>query len=94
MSKQTIDYFRFNFETGYKRLILLARRVTLFNLTILSSTVCAQDTNISSSAGLRKLSVEELMNLEVTLVSRSPQKPGEASSAVQIMKRTVPDFKY
>ncbi|HZH38186.1 MAG TPA: TonB-dependent receptor [Flavisolibacter sp.] len=34
---------------------------------------------------LKKLSVEELMNLEVTLVSRSPEKLTEAASAIQVI---------
>jgi len=38
-----------------------------------------------SPAELKKLSVEELMNLEVTLVSRTPQRLAEAASAIQVI---------
>jgi Outer membrane receptor for ferrienterochelin and colicins len=34
---------------------------------------------------LKKLSVEELMNIEVTLVSRTPQKLSESASAIQVI---------
>lgn len=34
---------------------------------------------------LKKLSVEELMNVEVTLVSRTPEKLSEAASAIQVI---------
>src|SRR5688572_2951297 len=34
---------------------------------------------------LKKLSIEELMNLEVTLVSKTPQKLSQAASAIQVI---------
>ncbi|MEI6948075.1 TonB-dependent receptor plug domain-containing protein [Paraflavisolibacter sp. H34] len=44
----------------------------------------AQEEKLSPEA-LKKLSVEELMDVEVTLVSRSPQKLTEAASAIQVI---------
>ena len=44
-------------------------------------TLCQQ----LSPKEIKKLSVEELMNIEVTLVSRTPQKLTEAASAIQVI---------
>jgi iron complex outermembrane receptor protein len=44
----------------------------------------ASQTN-TSPRSLKKLSIEELMNVEVNLVSRTPQKLSEAASAVQVI---------
>ncbi|MCW3110824.1 MAG: TonB-dependent receptor [Segetibacter sp.] len=55
-----------------------------FSLTLLSLETIAQYEKLTPGE-LKKLSVEELMNLEVTLVSRSPQKLAEAASAVQVI---------
>src|SRR5687767_5313634 len=38
-----------------------------------------------SPGALKKLSVEELMDLEVTLVSKRPEKLSEAASAIQVI---------
>src|SRR5258707_10793924 len=38
-----------------------------------------------SAAALKKLSLEELMNMEVTSVSRRPEKLGETASAIQVI---------
>ncbi len=40
---------------------------------------------IVSATDLKKLDVEELMNVEVSLVTRSPQRLSEASSSVQVI---------
>ncbi|MGI8635199.1 MAG: TonB-dependent receptor plug domain-containing protein, partial [Segetibacter sp.] len=58
--------------------------VIFFSLTFSETGLYAQDEKITASE-LKKLSVEELMNLEVTLVSRTPQKLTEAASAVQVI---------
>lgn len=47
-------------------------------------TTSAQSNNVSASE-LKKLDVEDLMNVEVTLVTRSPQRLTEASSSVQVI---------
>lgn len=53
----------------------------------LSSGQCAlaQTSPSSSPASLKKLSVEELMDVEVTSVSRRPEKLSETASAVQVI---------
>ncbi|MGH8140335.1 MAG: TonB-dependent receptor plug domain-containing protein [Steroidobacteraceae bacterium] len=43
------------------------------------------DESAESTADLKKLSVEQLMDLEVTSVSRRPEKLSEAASAVQLI---------
>jgi iron complex outermembrane receptor protein len=40
---------------------------------------------LPSPSALKKLSVEELMNIEVTSVSKSPEKLSEAASAIQVI---------
>jgi iron complex outermembrane receptor protein len=40
---------------------------------------------ITDSSSLKKLSLEELMNIEVTSVSKSPEKLFEAASAIQVI---------
>ncbi len=52
-------------------------------ILFLSSRIQAQDT--LSPEALKRLSVEQLMDIEVTLVSRSPQKLTEAASAIQVI---------
>jgi iron complex outermembrane recepter protein len=42
-------------------------------------------TAISSPAALKKLSLEELMNLDVTSVSKQPQPYGEAPAAIEVI---------
>jgi iron complex outermembrane receptor protein len=48
-------------------------------------TVARADAPPTSTADLKKLSVEELMSLEVTSVSRRPEKISETASAVQLI---------
>lgn len=57
---------------------------TFLNLILLSTAAFAQDDKLTATE-LKKMSVEELMNIEVTLVSRTPQKLTQASSAVQVI---------
>ncbi len=48
----------------------------------------AQETDpFASAEDLKALSLEELMNIEVTLVSRTPSKLTEAASAIQVITR-------
>lgn len=59
---------------------------TLFGICVIifnSITAIAQD--ISSIDDLKKLSVEELMNIEVTSVSKKPEKLDEVASAIQVI---------
>ena len=55
----------------------------LFAFFFLNNDSKAQ--NDLSSAELKKLSVEELMNIRVSLVSRTPQPLTEAASAIQVV---------
>jgi iron complex outermembrane receptor protein len=58
-------------------------------LTILLATHAlaaeAQTTRLASTADLKSLSVEELMNIEVTSVSRRPERLLEAPAAIQVL---------
>ncbi|MEO6758099.1 MAG: Plug domain-containing protein, partial [Saprospiraceae bacterium] len=47
--------------------------------------LAAQPNARLSPAVLKKMSVEELMNIEVTSVSRSPEKLTEVASAIQVL---------
>jgi iron complex outermembrane receptor protein len=64
-----------------RRLRALCFILALSNFFIRSAT--AQES--LSAAELKKLSVEELMNLRVTLVSRTPQHLNEVASAIQVL---------
>ena len=58
----------------------------LLVLTLCSTQVLAQEhDDLSSSAALKRLSVEELMNVEVTSVSRGPESLAGAAAAVAIV---------
>jgi iron complex outermembrane recepter protein len=57
----------------------------LATLTLAYGASAQAPTSTASTADLKKLSVEELMNLEVTSVSRRPQKLSETASAIQVI---------
>lgn len=59
----------------------------LLRLLLLSSLFCFHysQAQVLSPKELKKLSVEELMNVEVSLVSRTPEKITEAASAIQVI---------
>jgi iron complex outermembrane receptor protein len=70
--------------------ILTASRNFHISTTVLSIICLLLHTSINAQKGyspgeLKKLSVEELMNIEVTLVSRTPEKLTEAASAIQVI---------
>jgi iron complex outermembrane recepter protein len=50
-----------------------------------ASALARADTNSDSMNDLKGLSVEQLMNIEVTSVARHPEKLSEAASAVQVI---------
>jgi iron complex outermembrane receptor protein len=56
-------------------------------LVLLSTLAFSQDASLSTVSKLKKLSMEELMNVEVTSVSRQPEKLTEAASAIQVITR-------
>lgn len=63
-------------------------RPLLFNalyLFLLPSLGWSQQQALPSPGQLKKLSVEELMDIEVTLVGRTPQKLSEVASAIQVI---------
>ena len=56
------------------------------SLTMVSNRILAQtDTTLPPSNTLKKLSVEELMDIEVTSVSKHVEKLSEAASAIQVV---------
>lgn len=54
-------------------------------LTLIPALAFGQDTSLNAVSELKKLSMEELMNVEVTTVSRQPEKLSEAASAIQVI---------
>src|SRR5436190_4908090 len=64
---------------------------TALNLIVLALIGCtggalAQTTTVAGTPGeLKKLSLEELLNIEVTSVSRRPEKLSETASAIQVI---------
>lgn len=69
---------------------LLKKHTTLlilafFALTAMPQQSFAQKKPKSDVSRLKKLSVEELMNIEVTSVSKTPQKLTEVASAIQVI---------
>ncbi|MFT3911727.1 MAG: response regulator [Ferruginibacter sp.] len=67
-----------------KRPALLLSMATIL-LATLPQKIFAQKTTLPPVSKLKKLSVEELMNLEVTSVSKTPQKLAEVASAIQVL---------
>src|SRR5688572_29374513 len=54
-------------------------------ILIFSFEISAQDSLLLSSARLKKLSVEELMEIEVTSITMRPEKINVVASAVQVI---------
>ncbi|HYC27684.1 MAG TPA: TonB-dependent receptor plug domain-containing protein, partial [Chitinophagaceae bacterium] len=54
-------------------------------ILLLCLPFCAGAQTSFAPRDIKKLSVEELMNIEVTLVSRTPEKISEAPSAIQVI---------
>jgi iron complex outermembrane recepter protein len=73
--------------------ILLCKRCSLFSIIFLGCCihprcVSAQEEGpLVTAQALKSLSIEELMNIEVTLVSRAPVKLTEVASAIQVITR-------
>jgi iron complex outermembrane recepter protein len=63
--------------------VFVYRRLCFAVLCLLP--VCGLAQTSFSPRDIKKLSVEELMNLEVSLVSRTPEKLSEAPSAIQVI---------
>jgi len=72
---------RFDFSSRLALPLLWTLSVTMVSNRILAQT----DTTLPPSNTLKKLSVEELMDIEVTSVSKHPEKLSEAASAIQVV---------
>lgn len=62
-----------------------SNRLFAFLCLALLFSAAADSQVVFAPRDLKKLSVEELMNVEVTLVSRTPEKLTEAASAIQVI---------
>ena len=60
------------------------RAIALIIIIVAGQNAFAQEASLSPSE-LKKLTVEELMEIEVTSVSRRPEKLTEAASAIQVI---------
>lgn len=65
----------------------LAMTGLLFAAGLIGGPALSQEPDTLSPAEIKKLSVEELMNIEVTTVSKIPQKLTEVASAIQVITR-------
>jgi len=59
--------------------------VLLFSLTFIPLSVFAQEDSLSQPSYLKKMSLEELMSIEVTSVSKKTEKLSEVASAIQVI---------
>lgn len=76
------NYFNI-YRTGIKGRFLL---VLFLVLQFFAFPIFAQPSDsLSASSELKKMSLEELMGLEVTSVSKRPEKLNEAASAIQVI---------
>jgi iron complex outermembrane receptor protein len=76
-----------NFQALKKNGVTMVSRTTAVTTALFACTsisLFAQDT-LTTARALKKLSLEELMNIEVVSVSRGPQKLTEAASAIQVI---------
>lgn len=59
----------------------------LLGLFLHAGALAQNNDSLFSAVALKKLSLEELMNIEVTSVSKRPQKLAEVASAIQVITR-------
>jgi iron complex outermembrane receptor protein len=64
----------------------MPRLLLAFVLVLLAEPALAQQPD-SAAQALKKLSIEQLMNLEVTSVSKRPERLAQAASAIQVITR-------
>jgi iron complex outermembrane receptor protein len=77
---------RRNYVMSKFRYVSFAAFISISLAILLSPVMTLGQSEKSPSANdLKQLSVEELMNIEVTLVSRSPEKLTEVPSAIQVI---------
>src|SRR4051812_30776105 len=64
--------------------LLFTARTCAIGMALLASSLLHAET-IREPAALKKLSIDELMDIEVTSVSRRPEKLAETASAIQVI---------
>jgi iron complex outermembrane receptor protein len=69
---------------GRRTLIGLLMMVSIYGLAC-RNALCAVDSDSLSIGALKHLSIEELMNLDVTSVSKQPEPYGRAPAAIQVI---------
>ena len=74
-----------NILAGIVRNRILSIVLVIFCISMIPSNALAQKDTLSSVSHLKKLSFDELMNIVVTSVSKSPEKLTEVASAVQVI---------
>jgi iron complex outermembrane receptor protein len=67
------------------RKVVSSFKLIAFILVAFKGSTLAETNAVQPPSVLKKLSVEELMNIEVTSVSRRPEKLSETASAVQVI---------
>lgn len=77
-----VDYQDF---TNKRKSNLLISTLLLIGIMTLPDKILAQTGPLPSSKELKKLTIEELMNIEVTSVSKKPEKLGGVASAIQVI---------
>jgi iron complex outermembrane receptor protein len=71
----------------YQVLICVSMLYVCISLADMPFAYGQDQASISSASALKQLSIEELMNIEVTLPSRTPVKLTEVASAIQVITR-------
>lgn len=74
-----------NYLSGSKKKIGLQLFFISLNLFIFSDVLAQQPETAPPTNVLKRLSVEDLMNIEVTSVSKRPEKLSEVASAIQVI---------
>ena len=69
---------------GRRMLIGLLMMVSIYGLAC-RNALCAVESDSLSIGALKHLSIEELMNLDVTSVSKQPEPYGRAPAAIQVI---------
>ncbi len=72
-------------KKGFKNYRFFPTIVLLLGIVLHSQFSNAQTDSLFSSLSLKKLSLEELMDIEVTSVSKRPEKLREVASAIQVI---------
>src|SRR6266496_1851912 len=62
-------------------------KLHFFLCLVLTTTTLAQTNSDQSPTQLKKLSLEQLMDVEVTTVSKRPEKLTESASAIQVISQ-------